>query len=102
MAEKDRFGDKLRDREKAEEDRYMAEQDRLRLEKLRAKTQTEQALKGVCPSCSVALEDSADAHVKARICPKCRGMWLEADALREFLSRAQEGEIVRFFRGLLE
>ena len=40
--EKDRFGDKLRDAEKAREDEYFARQERELLEKLKRKQQAEQ------------------------------------------------------------
>jgi hypothetical protein len=51
---KDRFGDKLRDKEKAEEDRYFAEQDKARLEKLKMQ-QADAIPLGRCPRCGTQL-----------------------------------------------
>ena len=101
MTEKDRYGETLKKREKAEEDRYMAEQDRIRLERLRAQKQREEAPRGACPACGVALEEARVEDTAVSVCPRCRGAWLSADALKTVVGRAREGEIVRFFRGLL-
>lgn len=48
--EKDRLGEKLHQKEKAEEDRYFAEHDRELLEKLRREKAA-----GRCPTCGAAL-----------------------------------------------
>lgn len=102
MTEKDRFGDTLRDREKAAEDRYMAEQDRERLAKLREKNRSEHAGRGLCPRCAVELAAATEQQVAVKACPTCRGVWLDAETLELFLMRAREGEIERFVRRLLE
>jgi len=47
--EKDRLGEKLHQKEKAEEDRYFAEHDKELLEKLREKAAER------CPTCGAAL-----------------------------------------------
>jgi len=49
-SEKDRLGDKLHKKEKAEEDRYFAERDKGLLEKLRHEKADER-----CPACGTAL-----------------------------------------------
>lgn len=101
MTEKDRYGETLRNREKAEEDRYAAEQDRVLLEKLRRQAQTEQTAKGLCPECGAPLDVSKKLEVSMQACAKCRGVWLSIDDLERLLSRASEGEIARFVRSLL-
>jgi len=101
MTEKDRYGETLHNREKAEEDRYAAEQDRIRIEKLRQQAQTAQATKGLCPQCGGHLEASRSFDVPMRSCGKCRGVWLTVVDLEQLLARAGEGEIVRFIRSLL-
>ena len=101
MTEKDRYGETLRNREKAEEDRYAAEQDRIRLEKLRQQAQSAQGAKGLCPKCGAPLIVSKQFDVSVQTCGKCRGVWLPMDDLERILARAGEGEIVRFVRGLL-
>ena len=98
MTEKDVYGETLRNREKAEEDRYAAEQDRLRLEKLR---QQAQSTRGLCPHCCSPLNGSRTFEVPVQTCAKCRGVWLAINDLESILARASEGEIVRFVRGLL-
>ncbi len=101
MTEKDRYGETLRNREKAEEDRYAAEQDRVLLEKLRRQAQTAQTAKGLCPQCGAPLDASKKFDVSMQTCGKCRGVWLSVDDLEQLLSRASEGEVVRFVRSLL-
>lgn len=101
MTEKDRYGETLRNREKAEEDRYAAEQDRIRLEKLRQQTQAAQGAKGLCPRCGVPLLASRRLEIPILGCGRCRGVWLGMDELERMLERTGEGEIVRFVRSLL-
>jgi rubrerythrin len=58
--DKDRFGDKLREKEKAEEDRFFAERDKQLLEKLRH-----------CPTCGGHLVTvERDGHAVTE-CPTC-------------------------------
>jgi DNA repair exonuclease SbcCD ATPase subunit len=101
MTEKDRYGETLREREKAEEDRYAAEQDRILLEKLRQKSQAALGTKGLCPQCGSPLAASRTLEASVQTCGNCRGVWLAIDDLERILERASEGEIVRFVRGLL-
>jgi len=101
MTEKDRYGETLREREKAEEDRYAAEQDRILLEKLRQQSQATLGAKGLCPQCGSTLIASRRFEVSVQTCGECRGVWLTIDDLERILARASEGEIVRFVRGLL-
>ena len=101
MTEKDRYGETLRNREKAEEDRYAAEQDRLRIERLRQQVQTTQATKGLCPHCVSPLVSSTTLQVPVQSCAKCRGVWLAIEDLESILARSSESEVVRFVRSLL-
>lgn len=101
MTEKDRYGETLRNREKAEEDRYAAEQDRLRLEKLRQQAQAAQATNGLCPQCGGGLNPSKTFEISMKTCGKCHGVWLPIGDLERLIARAGEGEIVRFVRSLI-
>lgn len=101
MTEKDRYGETLRNREKAEEDRYAAEQDRIRIEKLRQRTQAAQATNGLCPHCGEGLNSSKTFEISMKTCGKCRGVWLSVDDLERLIARASEGEIARFVRSLI-
>ena len=70
--EKDRFGDKLRDVEKAREDKFFAERDRELLQKLKAQTgtQEEQAVRELarmrCPKCGERLTTRTPARRRDR------------------------------------
>jgi Transcription factor zinc-finger len=99
--EKDRFGNKLRDKEHAEENRYFAQQDREKLEKLRAKTADLPVTLGLCPRCGVALVERSHQGVNADDCPKCGGIWLDKGELDQLLERADEGWASRWLRSIL-
>lgn len=104
--EKDRFGDKLRQKEKAEEDRYFAELDRKRLEKLRQEQEGEQEqtirdiARGRCPKCGVRLEATTIARVEIDECPQCNGMWLDKGEL-EALSQGERETWLSHLMGVL-
>jgi hypothetical protein len=99
MTEKDQYGDTLRNREQAEEDRYMAEQDRLRLEKLRAKSKAASLTVATCPACASLVARSAGEPRVFGPCPRCGGVWMTADVVRELATRG--GEVASFFRKLV-
>ena len=83
MDNKDRLGDKLRDKERAEEDRYFREQERAALEKLRAQKSEEEEgpirelAKGRCPKCGEHLHELQVESVTIDKCPACNGIWLD-------------------------
>ena len=69
--ERDRLGDQLHKKEKAEEDQYFAELSRKQLEKLRARhAQPATERHGACPRCGAALEVSTKSGMGAAACPK--------------------------------
>ncbi len=65
--EKDRMGEKLRQKEKAEEDRYFAERDKELLNKLK-----HEAKAGHCPTCGTPLETIERGGKTTHECPACR------------------------------
>jgi hypothetical protein len=81
--EKDRYGEKLRDLEKAREDQWARESDRLLLLKMRARQTT--AL--YCPRCNAELRTGAVAEPTAMICPNGHGAWVEGTALERLAQR---------------
>ncbi|MFQ5478467.1 MAG: zf-TFIIB domain-containing protein [Candidatus Binatia bacterium] len=101
MVEKDRFGDKLRDKEKAEEDRYFAQQDRAKLEKLKVK-EPRNARLGLCPRCGTELNEKDHSGVSIDECLSCGGIWLDAGELSAIEQRDTEGWMSRWIRSLLE
>jgi hypothetical protein len=77
--ERDRFGDRIRDLEKAREDQWARDQDKLLLEKMRARQE-----QGVlhCPRCSAELK-SEPGELSIMACPSGHGAWLEGAALQQ-------------------
>ena len=104
MDEKDRLGAKLKEREKAEEDRFFAERDRELLEKLRqqqssvAETELRQQALMRCPKCGEKLVSHQHHEVTVEECPSCRGMWLDRGELEIVAQRENESWLARFFR----
>lgn len=70
--EKDRWGEKLRDAEKAREDKYFADRDRELLAKLRG-AETESL---TCPRCREPLEDRTEGALRAHACRLGHGVWV--------------------------
>jgi len=98
--EKDRFGDKLRKKQKAEEDTYFAQQDRSKLEKLRESASGQPAL-GLCPRCGVRLGQREHHQVQVNECSKCGGIWLDKGGLQLLVEREDESWASRWLRSLL-
>lgn len=84
MAEKDTYGEKIRDIEKAREDQWAREQDQELIRKMRG-----QDVSLNCPRCHKQLVSSTVAGHTVMTCPDGHGGWLEAGALR-LLSEAKE------------
>jgi Transcription factor zinc-finger len=82
--EKDRFGDKLRQKEKAEEDRFFAERDKALIEKMR---QQRAADPGACPRCGERLVAHTHDGVTIEECPRDHGVWLEHSDLEAIAGR---------------
>lgn len=78
-AEKDRLGDKLRDLERAREDKFFADRDRELLEKLRRDPGAAGLL--TCPTCSARLALREQPPLRVYACPTGHGCWLSADDL---------------------
>jgi hypothetical protein len=75
--QKDRFGDKLRDLERAREDKYFAERDRELIEKLRA----DKAQAVLCPVCLTNMSKQHEEKVSLHSCGSGHGVWLSAEEL---------------------
>jgi hypothetical protein len=98
---KDRLGDKLREREKAEEDRYFAQQDREKLDKLREESQAGPVELGRCPRCGTVLAERTVDEVPIDVCDDCGGVWLDKGELEQLIERENEGWASRWFRDVL-
>ncbi len=81
--EKDRFGDKIRESEKAREDQWARQQDAELMEKMRQKT----SARLHCPKCSSELVEETLGGVHVLACPNNDGAWLDASALQSISSK---------------
>jgi len=79
--EKDRFGEKMQHREKAQEDQWARQRDQELLEKIRHKGMSTLH----CPRCNSPLVDKVHNGVELLACPKDEGAWLDSRALEVFL-----------------
>jgi ribosomal protein L37AE/L43A len=105
MDEKDRFGDKLRDKQKAQEHEYFGRRDRELLEKLRQERRREAraAADGMmlCPRCGAALVERVQHDVTLDECQSCGGIWLDRGELEQIAEREDEGWLGRLLRDRL-
>jgi Transcription factor zinc-finger len=88
--EKDRFGDKVRDVEKAREDQWAAQRDRELLENLRKKKAMDAASESsdtLCPRCRHQLVKTEHGGVSLMTCPEDGGAWLDKSDLNQLLQR---------------
>jgi hypothetical protein len=76
--QKDRFGDKIRELEKAREDQWARERDRQLLDRqLLEKIRARQHWQLGCPRCSAQLVRQAGGDLTIMACPNGHGAWLE-------------------------
>jgi hypothetical protein len=99
MNEKDRLGDKLRDKGKAAEDLFIAEQERKRREA--QQKQAEASAHGLCPRDGAALSQVTERGVHVDTCPTCGGVWLDKGELESILQH-DEAAVTRWVRSLLK
>jgi hypothetical protein len=98
--EKDRLGDTLHKKEKADEDRYFAELQKKQLEKLRERNAASKAAgHGQCPRCGSALVVRDHKGVATDTCPKGCGTWLDKGELETIDKREGDGWLARILFG---
>jgi hypothetical protein len=101
--EKDRLGEKLQEKRKAEEDRFFAERDKALLEKLRAKNLAaeEEKVRAAalmrCPKCGEKLDVHEVKGVTIDECPAGHGMWLDKGELQTLAARERDSWITQVF-----
>jgi hypothetical protein len=99
--DKDRLGEKLRQKQKGEEDRYFAERDRAAIERIRQQRAAAAAAAGPelnrCPRCGVALTEVDDGGVLVDRCPAGHGMWLDQGELELLAARERDSWLGRWF-----
>jgi len=95
---KDRLGDKLQKKQKAEEDRFFAEQDRKAVERLRAKLGSVEHATVDCPRCGAKLNEEDRHGVAIDVCPAGHGMWIDAGELKILSQRERDSWLTRLIR----
>ncbi len=107
MPEKDSFGDKLREKERGEEDQHFAKRDRELLQKMRAATQPADEMRareiaqGRCPNCGMRLEKGRVDDVELEKCISCSGVWIGRDEIAKLAQHDGESFLARLFRQIL-
>lgn len=103
--EKDRFGDKLREVERAREEQFFKKRDEELISKLRekkddvAETEAQAASQDRCPKCGTPLQRREYLEVEVDECPSCGGVWLDQGELEEIARRESDGWLSRLLRG---
>jgi len=97
--ERDRFGDKLRQKEKADEDRFFAERDKAALEKLRQQGSASgvEHAEMCCPKCGERLVNVDEHGVTVAECPAGHGLWVDHHQLETIAKRERDSWLGRFF-----
>jgi hypothetical protein len=81
--EKDRFGEKIHQSEKAREDQWARQQDAELMEKMRKKG----GIAMHCPKCGKPLVEKPHGIVHILACPQNDGAWIEASELGNLLKK---------------
>jgi hypothetical protein len=106
MDERNHLGDKLRLKERAEEDQYFAERDREALAKLKHPQEAEhehiirRLAQGRCPQCGRRPHQRPIHGEMVDECATCHGMWLTKDKLETVSHPSGEAWIREFREGL--
>ena len=103
--ERDRFGDKLRDKQKGQEDDFFARRDRELLEKMRKERRDTVGAPTTgtmdCPRCGAKLVERAHHDITVDECPSCGGLWLDKGEFEHIAGREREGWFGRLLRDRL-
>jgi len=97
MDDKDRLGDKLRDKGRAAEELFIAEYERKRLERLKPAA-TSAAGSGACPKDGSKLTVHQEKGVTIDVCPTCHGIWLDKGTMAIAVRNENEAAVVHWVR----
>jgi hypothetical protein len=103
MEDKDKFGEKLRDRRKASEDLFIAEQDRKLIERLSERLRQSAAASarsGACPRDGAKLVTRNEKGVTIDFCPTCHGMWLDKGDVQTVVKQKNETAVIHWIRSI--
>ena len=98
---KDRLGDRLREKQKGEEDTYFQERDRQAIERLKRDRVmgVESSARGHCPRCGATLQPVRLHGVTILQCPTDCGTWLDKGELEIVAQREHDSWLGRLFYG---
>ncbi len=102
MHEKDSFGDKLKDKERGEEEQYFAKRERALLDKLRGGNESgreappRENLRGRCPKCGGPLPTTPLDAVATETCSNCPGAQSDQKGAVAVSRRRGERWLARF------
>lgn len=102
MDDKDRLGDKLRDKGKAAEDLFIAEQERKRLERRKLAEAAAASGSGACPRDGTKLIAHKHNGLTIDMCPTCHGMWLDKGEVAIAVKQGNETAVIHWVRSLFE
>jgi hypothetical protein len=96
---KDRLGNRLKEKEKGEEDRYFAEKNREAIERLKREEGLDvvKLALGHCPRCGAALTAIKLHGVEVQQCPADCGHWLDKGELEVIAKRERNSWLGRVF-----
>ena len=99
--DKDRLGDKLRDKVRGEEDLFFSKRDEALLEKLRQQRAAAgaQAATMRCPRDGAALIPVDHHGVSVEECPTCGGVWFEKGQMETVARREKDSWLGRLVYG---
>lgn len=95
--DKDRLRERLREKQKGDEDRYFAERDRQAIEKMKSATQEPAAVEPRCPRCGEELAEEKYLGVTLDRCPKGHGMWLDQGEFQTLADREKDSWLGKLF-----
>jgi uncharacterized protein with PIN domain len=97
-SDKDKLGEKLHEKERAEEDRYFQEHERELVEKLRKKQSAQgHETHGLCPRCGERLASVKEHGVTVEECPAGHGLWVDRGEIETIAQRERDSWLGRFF-----
>ena len=102
---KDRLGDRLKERQKGEEDSFFAAREREAIDRMKKKQALDSVPEAIghCPRCGAALNTIKVHDVSVLQCPVDCGTWLDKGALEVVAQRERDGWLGRlFYRPKLE
>ncbi len=102
MSERDPLGEKIRMKERAEEDQYFSARDRELLAKLKQQQEAEreetlrELARARCPECGERLHPHPIHEEVLRECPTCHGAWLSRTQIEMMTQQRGKGWTEKF------